>query len=127
MKFALILMCCFLAGCVQRPHNSLNGLWQDAAQDPFANCYASYHVDNARLTMIHFFQYDGKPFFEKGQGTFKDGVLKYHVDVLQTIDDWSTQGYHELTLSADGNALEGFYIDAKGNRGPLKFYRRLEP
>ena len=74
--------------------------------------------------MIHFFHYKGKPFFEKGEGSFKAGVLKYHVAVLQPIDDWPRSGYHELTLSEDGQTLEGFYVDAKGNRGVLKLYRR---
>ena len=116
-----------MAGCASQGPKSeplSSGLWQDTSAAPFSNCYASYHVEQGSLTMIHFFHYQGKPFFETGQGSFKDGVLKYKVQVLQGIDDWPTSGYHELTLSEDGNTLEGFYLSAKGQRGPLKFIRR---
>ena len=74
--------------------------------------------------MIHFFQYKDKPFFETGRGTFKNGVLKYKVNVLQTIDDWPTSGFHHLKLSPDGQRLEGFYINSKGQRGALTFHKR---
>ena len=116
-------------GCVHQStacqkNAALNGLWQDSAQAPFSNCYVSYHIDKGDLTMIHFFHYQGKPFFEKGQGTFKAGVLKYHVEVLQGIDDWPRKGYHQLSLSEDGQILEGFYVDATGRRGELQFHKR---
>jgi hypothetical protein len=118
-----------LAGCVQKPN--LNGFWRDDSKPPFKNCYACYAVDGNTLQMMHFFQYGKKPFFETGIGTVEETpeglVLKYDVVVRQTVDDWATKGYHELTLSKDGKVLEGFYISEKGARGKLKFIKRDAP
>ena len=116
----------FFTGCSKSP--SINGLWRDDSAPPFTNCYASYASNGSDLKMMHFFQYEGKPFFEVGTGTIvntpEGTVLKYHVKVKQTIDDWATSGYHELTLSEDGKILDGFYISEKGAKGKLKFIKR---
>ena len=124
MKNLLLISTLLLVSCTQNEPHTLSGLWQDSPNPDFSNCYVSFQVKGDKVAMTHFFHYQGKPFFEVGEGTFKNGVLKYNVEVLQTIDDWATNGYHQLTLSPNGQKLEGFYISSKGQRGPLVFYRR---
>jgi hypothetical protein len=101
-----------------------DGIWDSASSKDFSNSSLSYYSVNNNLYMTHFFKYKGQPFFEIGRGTYENGVLKYNVKVIQNIDDWPNEGYHQLTLSEDGKEMNGFYIDANGRRGSLRFARQ---
>lgn len=104
--------------------NRLNGIWADSNSTAFTNGYAIFSVDaHGKLAVTHYVEFNGTPMVEKGIGFCHENTVSYDVFVTKAIPGWSTTGQHVLTLSEDGNALRGHYIDSKGNKGPLVFKR----
>jgi len=98
---------------------NLNGVWRDSSGTSFSNCTAIITQAGNKITFSHYIEFNGQPFVEFGQGTLKHRTIKYKVKVTKQIEGWATTGTHELTLSADGMTLRGFYKDNKGNTGPI--------
>ena len=102
---------------------NLNGVCRDSSGTSFANCYAIITQKGSKITFSHYIEFNGQPFVEFGQGSLKRRTIKYKVKVTKQIPGWATTGEHELTLSADGKTLRGFYHDGKGNTGPMVLKR----
>lgn len=71
--------------------------------------------------MMHYMEWKGKPFLEKGRGKIYGRKLDYFVVVTKPIPGWALTGEHFLTLSADGKTLRGAFEDENGNIGALVF------
>lgn len=102
-----------------------SGLWTDVNSADFDQGYLIIAQDNQDIHMTHYVEYKGQPLVEYGKGTRVGNQLSYQVTVTRKIPGWVTKGTHILTLSADGQSLEGRY-ESKLGSGPLKFVRAVK-
>lgn len=99
----------------------LAGLWTDSNSTVFKNSSIIFSVEGSQLEMMHYMEWKGKPFLEKGRGKIYGRKLDYFVVVTKPIPGWALTGEHFLTLSADGKTLRGAFEDENGNIGALVF------
>ena len=118
-----ILVLLLVGTSLSQSNSNVSGVWSDCQGEAFSNCTAVFSQKGDSIFVTHYIEWNGQPMVEHGWGTRQGNVLTYHVWVTVQIPGWSTQGDHYLTLSEDGNTLEGVYKDNKGNSGPLKFER----
>jgi len=101
--------------------NELAGLWRDSNNTVFKNSSIIFSVEGSNIEMLHYMEWKGQPFVEKGRGKIYGRKLDYFVLVTHSIPGWALTGEHFLTLSADGRTLRGAYEDELGNLGVLVF------
>ncbi len=123
LKNLIVLFFCTTLTVNAQDTINLNGVWRDSSGTSFANCYAIITQKGNKITFSHYIEFKGQSFVEFGQGYLKRRTIKYKVKVTKQIEGWATIGKHELTLSADGKTLRGFYHDGKGNTGPMVLKR----
>ena len=99
----------------------LAGLWRDSNTTDYKNSTILFSVEGSQLEMMHYMEWKGKPFLEKGRGKIYGRKLDYFVVVTKTIPGWALTGEHFLTLSADGKTLRGAFEDENGKIGALVF------
>tara|TARA_B100000809_G_scaffold221129_1_gene229237 strand:- start:71 stop:499 length:429 start_codon:yes stop_codon:yes gene_type:complete len=99
----------------------LAGLWRDSNNTTYKNSSIIFSVEGANIEMLHYMEWKGQPFVEKGRGKIYGRKLDYFVVVTKSIVGWALTGEHFLTLSADGRTLRGAYEDELGNMGALVF------
>lgn len=100
----------------------INGVWIDR-NDGVENAVAIISEQNGKVIFSHYLEWKGLKFIESGIGKRIGNTIEYTVDVTLPIEGWATQGTHSLTLSEDGNTLEGTYKDNKKREGPIAFKR----
>jgi hypothetical protein len=100
----------------------INGVWVDR-NDGVENAVAIISEQNGKVIFSHYLEWKGQKFVESGTGKRIGNTIEYVVDVTLPIEGWATQGTHTLTLSEDGNTLEGTYKDNKKRGGPIAFKR----
>jgi hypothetical protein len=100
----------------------INGVWVDR-NDSVENAVAIISEQNGKVIFSHYLEWKGQKFVESGVGKRIGNTIEYVVDVTLPIEGWATQGTHTLTLSEDGNTLEGTYKDNKKREGPIAFKR----
>jgi hypothetical protein len=100
----------------------INGVWEDI-NSGVQNAVAIITEQNGKVIFSHYLEWKGQKFTESGIGKRTGNTIIYTVDVTLPIEGWATQGTHTLTLSADGNTLEGTYIDNKKRTGAIAFKR----
>lgn len=101
---------------------NINGVWQDINPD-VENAVAIISEQNGKVMFSHYLEWKGKKFVESGIGKRVGNTIGYTVDVTLPIKGWATAGTHTLTLSEDGNTLEGTFVDNKKRTGPIAFKR----
>ena len=99
----------------------LAGLWRDSNRTAYQNSSIIFSVEGSNLEMLHYMEWKGQPFVEKGKGKIYGRNLDYFVVVTKPIVGWALTGEHFLTLSEDGKTLRGAYEDELGNLGALVF------
>ncbi|WP_428229870.1 hypothetical protein [Flavobacterium sp.] len=100
----------------------INGVWEDVNPD-VQNAVAIISEQNGKVIFSHYLEWKGKKFVESGIGKRIGNTIGYTVDVTLPIKGWATAGTHTLTLSEDGNTLEGTFIDNKKRSGTIVFKR----
>lgn len=100
----------------------INGVWEDI-NSGVQNAVAIISEKDGKIVFSHYLEWKGQKFVESGTGKRTGNTITYTVDVTLPIEGWATQGTHTLTLSKDGNTLEGTYIDNKKRTGPISFKR----
>jgi hypothetical protein len=100
----------------------INGVWKDINSD-VRNAVAIISEQNGKVIFSHYLEWKGQKFVESGIGKRIGNTIGYTVDVTLPIKDWATAGTHTLTLSEDGNTLEGTFIDNKKRTGTIAFKR----
>ncbi|MBS7233271.1 hypothetical protein KHA90_19820 [Flavobacterium psychroterrae] len=100
----------------------INGVWEDINSD-VRNAVAIISEQNGKVIFSHYLEWKGQKFVESGIGKRIGNTIGYTVDVTLPIKDWATAGTHTLTLSEDGNTLEGTFIDNKKRTGKIAFKR----
>jgi hypothetical protein len=100
----------------------INGVWQDINPD-VQNAVVIISEQNGKVIFSHYLEWKGKKFVESGIGKRIGNTVGYTVDVTLPIKGWATAGTHTLTLSEDGNTLEGTFVDNKKRTGPIAFKR----
>ena len=97
----------------------LAGLWTDSNTTAFQNSAIIFSVEGATIEMLHYLEWQGHPFVEKGKGRIYGRKLDYFVTVTRPIPGWTITGEHFLTLSKDGRTLRGACEDENGILVPL--------
>jgi hypothetical protein len=100
----------------------INGVWADI-NSGVENAVVIISEQNGKVIFSHYLEWKGQKFVESGIGKRTGNTIEYKVDVTLPIEGWATQGTHTLTLSEDGNTLEGTYKDNKKREGPISFKR----
>ncbi|CAI2769361.1 hypothetical protein [Flavobacterium collinsii] len=100
----------------------INGVWEDI-NPGVQNAVAIISEQNEKVIFSHYLEWKGQKFVESGTGKRTGNTIVYTVKVTLPIEGWATQGTHTLTLSEDGNTLEGTFIDNKKRTGPISFKR----
>lgn len=100
----------------------INGVWEDI-NSGVQNAVAIISEQNGKVIFSHYLEWKGQKSVESGTGLRKGNIITYTVDVTLPIEGWATKGTHILTLSQDGNTLEGTFIDNKKREGPIAFKR----
>lgn len=100
----------------------INGVWEDI-NPGVQNAVAIVSEQNGKVIFSHYLEWKGQKFVESGTGKRIGNTIVYTVDVTLPIEGWATQGTHTLTLSEDGNTLEGTFLDNKKRTGPIAFKR----
>lgn len=100
----------------------INGVWEDI-NSGVQSAVAIISEQDGKVIFSHYLEWKGQKFVESGTGTRTGNTIIYTVDVTLPIEGWATQGTHTLTLSSDGNTLEGTFIDNKKRTGPIAFRR----
>jgi len=100
----------------------INGVWEDINPD-VKNAVVIISEQNGKVIFSHYLEWKGKKFVESGTGKRIGNTIGYTVDVTLPIKGWATAGTHTLTLSEDGNTLEGTFVDNKKRTGPIAFKR----
>ncbi|MFH6989598.1 hypothetical protein ACHRVW_17800 [Flavobacterium collinsii] len=100
----------------------INGVWEDI-NPGVQNAVAIISEQNGKVIFSHYLEWKGQKFVESGTGKRTGNTIVYMVEVTLPIEGWATQGTHTLTLSEDGNTLEGTFIDNKKRTGPISFKR----
>lgn len=100
----------------------INGVWSDI-NSGVENAVAIISEQNGKIIFSHYLEWKGQKFVESGIGKRTENTIEYTVDVTLPIEGWATQGTHTLTLSEDGNTLEGTYKDNKKREGSIAFKR----
>jgi hypothetical protein len=103
-------------------NRDINGIWEDI-NPGVQNAVAIISEQNGKITFSHYLEWKGQKFVESGNGTRNGNTLIYTVDVTLPIEGWATKGTHTLTLSEDGNTLQGTFKDNKKREGPIAFKR----
>ena len=120
---SLLVLMLGSAGFSQSSSN-VGGVWSDCQGEAFSNCTAVFSQKDDSVFVTHYIEWNGHPMIEHGRGTRIGNVLTYHVWVTVQVPGWGAlEGDHYLTLSEDGNTMEGQYKSDEGNSGPLKFVR----
>ncbi len=97
----------------------LAGLWTDSNTKTFQHSAIIFSVEGSTIEMMHYLEWQGHPFVEKGRGRIYGRKLDYFVTVTRPIPGWSLTGEHFLTLSKDGRTLRGACEDENGILVPL--------
>lgn len=100
----------------------INGVWEDI-NSGVQNAVAIISEQNGKVTFSHYLEWKGQKFVERGTGKRTGNTIVYSVNVTLPIEGWATAGTHTLTLSEDGNTLEGTFADNKKRNGPIAFKR----
>lgn len=100
----------------------INGVWEDINPD-VKNAVVIISEQNGKVIFSHYLEWKGQKFVESGVGKRIGNTIGYTVDVSLPIKGWATAGTHTLTLSEDGNTLEGTFADNKKRTGPIAFKR----
>jgi len=98
----------------------INGVWEDINPD-VKNAIVIISEQNGKVNFSHYLEWKGQKFVESGTGKRIGNTIGYTVDVTLPIKGWATAGTHTLTLSEDGNTLEGTFVDNKKRTGPIAF------
>jgi hypothetical protein len=106
----------------QNKKADINGVWMDI-NSGVENAVAIISEQNGKIIFSHYLEWKGQKFVESGIGKRTGNTIEYMVDVTLPIEGWATQGTHTLTLSEDGNTLEGTYKDNKKREGLIAFKR----
>lgn len=117
-KIILLLLTCLGTSYCQ---TDLNGIWSDSNSTSFKNCYLIIAQKSSSIFVTHYIEYNGQPLVEKGVGQVKKNEIQYQVEVTKGISGWATKGKHYLRVENNAEILRGYYIDEKGNKGPLVF------
>jgi hypothetical protein len=135
-KLLSIVLLTFLGFCVLAfiPNNNLDsteeatrtgaalsGLWRDSNTTVYKNSSIIFSVEGSNMEMLHYMEWEGKPFVEKGRGKIYGSKLDYFVVVTNPIPGWAMTGEHFLTISSDGRTLRGAFEDENGILGSLVF------
>lgn len=124
--FYLVLVITLFCGMASNSHAQevvlLDGLWGDVNTTDFTNGTMIIAQDGNTIYVSHYVEYKGVAMVEYGIGTRSGDVLDYEVNVTRPIPGWVEKGHHTLTLSEDGQRLEGHYQSIAG-KGPLLFER----
>jgi len=100
----------------------INGVWEDI-NPGVQNAVAIISEQNGKIIFSHYLEWKGQKFVESGTGKRTGNTIVYTVNVTLPIEGWATAGTHTLTLSEDGNKLEGTFSDNKKRNGPISFKR----
>ena len=98
----------------------INGVWEDINPD-VKNAIVIISEQNGKVIFSHYLEWKGQKFVESGVGKRIGNTIGYTVDVTLPIKGWAIAGTHTLTLSEDGNTLEGTFVDNKKRTGPIAF------
>lgn len=104
------------------PKTDINGVWEDI-NPGVQNAVAIISEQNGKVIFSHYLEWKGQKFVESGTGKRTGNTIVYTVKVTLPIEGWATAGKHTLTLSEDGNKLEGTFTDNKKRNGPIAFKR----
>lgn len=100
----------------------INGVWEDI-NPGVQNAVTIISEQNGKVIFSHYLEWKGQKFVESGIGKRTGNTITYTVAVTLPIEGWATAGTHTLTLSEDGNTLEGTFVDNKKRNGPIAFRR----
>ncbi|KIC00224.1 hypothetical protein OA93_01010 [Flavobacterium sp. KMS] len=122
LKFLFLIL--FFSNLIysQNKKVDINGVWTDI-NSGVENAVVIISEQNGKVIFSHYLEWKGQKFVESGIGKRTENTIEYTVDVTLPIEGWATQGTHTLTLSEDGNTLEGTYKDNKKREGPIAFKR----
>jgi hypothetical protein len=122
LKFLFLTLFFFNLSYGQNKKIDINGVWADI-NSGVENAVVIISEQNGKVIFSHYLEWKGQKFVESGIGKRTGNTIEYKVDVTLPIEGWATQGTHTLTLSEDGNTLEGAYKDNKKREGPIAFKR----
>ncbi|KIA99725.1 hypothetical protein OA88_19435 [Flavobacterium sp. JRM] len=122
LKFLFLILFFSNLTYSQNKKVDINGVWADI-NSGVENAVVIISEQNGKVIFSHYLEWKGQKFVENGIGKRTGNAIEYTVDVTLPIEGWATQGTHTLTLSEDGNTLEGTYKDNKKREGPISFKR----
>jgi hypothetical protein len=122
LKFLFLILFFSNLTYSQNKKVDINGVWADI-NSGVENAVVIISEQNGKVIFSHYLEWKGQKFVESGNGKRTGNTIEYTVDVTLPIVGWATQGTHTLTLSEDGNTLEGTYKDNKKREGPISFKR----
>lgn len=122
LKFLFLILFFSNLTYSQNKKVDINGVWADI-NSGVENAVVIISEQNGKVIFSHYLEWKGQKFVESGIGKRTGNTIEYTVDVTLPIVGWATQGTHTLTLSEDGNTLEGTYKDNKKREGPIAFKR----
>lgn len=122
LKFLFLILFFSNLTYSQNKKVDINGVWADI-NSGVENAVVVISEQNGKVIFSHYLEWKGQKFVESGIGKRTGNTIEYTVDVTLPIEGWATQGTHTLTLSEDGNTLEGTYKDNKKREGPITFKR----
>jgi hypothetical protein len=122
LKFLFLILFFSNLSYSQNKKADINGVWMDI-NSGVENAVVIISEQNGKVIFSHYLEWKGQKFVESGVGKRTGNTIEYKVDVTLPIEGWATQGTHTLTLSEDGNTLEGTYKDNKKREGPIAFKR----
>jgi hypothetical protein len=122
LKFLFLILFFSNLTYSQNKKVDINGVWADI-NSGVENAVVIISEQNGKVIFSHYLEWKGQKFVESGVGKRTGNTIEYKVDVTLPIEGWATQGTHTLTLSEDGNTLEGTYKDNKKREGPIAFKR----
>ncbi|OUL60482.1 hypothetical protein [Flavobacterium sp. AJR] len=122
LKFLFLILFFSNLTYSQNKKVDINGVWADINSGA-ENAVVIISEQNGKVIFSHYLEWKGQKFVESGIGKRTGNTIEYTVDVTLPIEGWATQGTHTLTLSKDGNTLEGTYKDNKKREGPIAFKR----
>jgi hypothetical protein len=101
----------------------VNGLWKETTWPGGAdNSWIAFTQEGNKVEMILVGILDGKVVTYQGSGWIQGNLIKYEVHMIKNPGAWGEHS-HIITLSSDGNTMNGRAENPQGGGSNFKFVR----
>jgi hypothetical protein len=101
----------------------VNGLWKETTWPGGGdNSWIAFLQEGNRVDMILVGLLDGKIVTYQGSGWIQGNLIKYEVHMVKNPGGWGEHS-HTITLSSDGNTMNGRAENPQGGGSNFKFVR----